>query len=153
MEISPIAPLLNPKEIKLTDRKGKERTYFLSEIPATYSREIVAQWTANALPKLGDYNVNEAMMFKILSYVGVLLPNGSTMRLVTRELIDSHVPDLLTLEMLEKEMAKYNWDFFLGEEYSDLKSRFFRIFNIWLTQILTDSLRQSLKREKPRSMN
>lgn len=150
MEIGYQTPLINPKEIKLTDRKGVERTYFLSEIPATYSREIVAQWTANALPKMGDYSVNHEMMMKIMSYVAVANKDGKHMRLVTRELVDSHVPDLLMLEILEKEMAKYNWDFFLGEELSNLKNRFFRILNIWLTQILTDSLRQSFKPEKPR---
>ena len=34
-------PLLNPKEIKVIDRKGTERTYIVSEIPAVASREIV----------------------------------------------------------------------------------------------------------------
>ena len=140
--------LLNPKEIILKDRKGIEHTYILSEIPATYSREIVAQWTANALPKVGDYAVNEAMMFKILSYVSVTTKAGSQ-RLTTRELIDNHVPDLLTLELIEKEVAKYNWDFFLGEELSNLRERFFRILSIWLTQTLTASLRQSSTPEKP----
>jgi len=144
--------LLNPKEIILKDRKGIEHTYILSEIPATYSREIVAQWTANALPKVGDYAVNEAMMFKILSYVSVATKAGSQ-RLTTRELIDNHVPDLLTLELIEKEMAKYNWDFFLGEELSNLRERFFRILSIWLTKIMTDSLQQSSNQEKQLSMN
>ena len=147
------APLLAPKEIKITDRKGREHTYILSEIPATYSREIVAQWTANALPKIGDYTVNHEMMMKIMSYVAVPQKDNKHLRLVTRELVDNHVPDLLTLETLEKEMAKYNWDFFLGEEYSNLKERFFRILSLWLTQILTVSLRQSSMPEKQPSAN
>lgn len=144
MDVTHLVPLIEPKEFKITDRKGRERTYILSQIPATYSREIVAQWTVNALPKIGDYAVNHEMMMKIMSYVGV--PNGgSTIRLSSRELVDNHVPDLFVLEMLEKEMAQYNWDFFLGEELSNLKERFIRIFSIWLTQILTDSFRQSSK--------
>lgn len=151
-ELSPLAPLIEPKEIKVKDRNGKEKTFIISLIPATYAREIVAQWTANAMPKLGDYYVNEAMMFKIMCYVAV--PNKSgQLRLSTRELIDNHVPDLWMLESLEKEMAQYNFGFFLGEEFSNLKERIIRIFSIWLTQIMTTSFRQSLQPEKPPSTN
>ena len=147
-----VAPLLNPKEIKITTRKGDVRVYLISEIPATYSREIVSQWTANALPKMGDYAVNEAMMFKIMSYVAVPM-KGTPLRLTTPDLVNNHVPDLKTLETLEMEMAKYNWDFFWGEELSDLKARIIRIFSLWLTQILTASFRQSLGQEKQPSTN
>lgn len=151
MQPDALTPFINPKEITLTDRRGREKVFILSEIPATYSREIVACWTANALPKLGEYSVNESMMFKMMSYVGVKV-GDKVYRLVTRELIDNHA-DFRLLATLEKEMAQYNWDFFLGEELLNLRERFMRIFSIWLTQILTTSLRESFKREKRPSTN
>lgn len=152
-DVSGLIPQIDPKEIKIKNRKGEEKIFIISLIPATYSREIIAKWTANILPKMGEYSINEEMMFKIMSYVAIPVKGGQPLRLTTRELVDNHVLDLKTLETIEKEMAEYNWGFFLGDELSNLKERFFRIFNIWLTQILTASFRQSSQTEKLASTN
>jgi len=149
MDNSHLVPLINPKEITIKDRKGNDHVFILSEIPATYSREIVSKWTANALPKMGVYEINHEMMMKIMSYVAVPVKGGQPLRLTTRDLVDNHAPDLLTLATLEKEMSNYNWGFFLDESLSSLKARISRIFGIWLTKILTDSFRQSSLPEKP----
>lgn len=145
--------LLRPKEIKITD-DGVEKTYVLSKVPATYAREIVAQYPMTALPKIGDYSVNEQMMFRLMGYVGIAQKDGKEpLVLSTRELIDNHCVDLKTLATLEIEMFRYNWDFFLPEDLSNLGARFRRILSTFLTQILTESLRQSSQSGLPPSTN
>lgn len=147
-------PLLNPKEIELTDRKGVTHRYIVSEIPCTYSREIVAQYPTSALPKVGDYQLNETLMFKLMSYVAVPRTDGKApMRLVTRELLHNHVPDLRTLANLEKSMAQYNWDFFLPEDLSSFWGRIKVILSTFIRETLTDSLQQSSRTEKPPSQS
>ena len=114
-----VNPLLTPKEIELLDRKGKPHKYILSEIPASYSKEIVLQYPTSALPKIGNYELHQEITFKMLSYVAVPMPNGVALRLTTRELLDNHIPDLQTWMALEKAMAQYNWGFFLGDDLSN----------------------------------
>lgn len=147
------SPLINPKEITIEDRKGTPCVYLLSEIPALESREIVSQYPTSALPKIGDYALNEQMLFKMMAYVAVPIKGSVPLRLTTRVLINNHVPDLNTLAKLEIAMSQYNWDFFLPENLSDLSGRVKRILTTFLTQIMTDSLRQSSEASKPPTTN
>ena len=146
-------PVIATKTIDLVDRKGKSRSYILSEIPATYSREIVANWFVGALPRVGEYKLNEEMMFKLLAYVGVRQGKDGVLWLKTRELVDNHVPDLKTLEALEMEMARYNWDFFLAGDLSNLSTLLVKALKDWITQIMTASLPQSSEPGKPPTTN
>lgn len=145
--------LLEPKEVVLEDQGKKPHTYILSKLPATVAREIVAQYTTSALPKVGDYQTNQEMMLKLMGYVGVPQNTAAPLRLETRGLVDSHVPDLKTLSRLEIEMFKYNFDFFLPEDLSNLGERLKRIATTFLTQILTTSLRASSQNGAPPSTN
>ena len=146
-------PLLNPKEITLVDHKGVQRTYLISEVDAVTSREIVAQYPTSAMPKIGDYELNQSLMYKLMSYVAVPQKTGAPLRLVTRELINNHVPDLKVLAALEIAMARYNWDFFLPDDLSDFWGRIKTLAATWITEIMTDSLRQSSLPAKPLSTN
>ena len=101
--------LLDPKEIVVPIQDGEERVYIISRFPAMAGREIFKRYMASAIPKVGDYAVNEAMMFKIMSYVGVQVPGRETPLLLTsRALVDNHVPDWETLARLEEAMLSYN---------------------------------------------
>lgn len=135
--------LIRPKDIVLEDQDKNPHPYVISKIPATHAREIVAQYPTSALPKIGDYSVNQDMMLKLMSYVGVPRDKMEPLQLTTRALVDNHVPDLKTLSRLEIEMFKYNFDFFLPEDLSNLGERLKRILSIFLTQIVTQSLRES----------
>lgn len=132
-------PLVNPKELKLTDRKGKVHTYLLSEIPASYSKEIVLQYPTSALPKVGDPVLHMEVTLKLLSYVGIPRPQGEPLQLTTRELCDNHIPDLRTWMRLEREMASYNWDFFLPEDLSDFWGRLKNMLVLWSQEMSTGS--------------
>jgi len=147
-----VSPLLQPKPFTVAGQDGRERTYILSKFPAVAGREIIAKYPLSAVPKLGEYSVNEETMFKLMAYVGVDI-DGKTMKLVTRALIDNHVPDWETLAKIELEMMRYNTSFFLqGEASTFLKIIADRATQL-ITQTVTDSLRPSSLTVKPPSMN
>ncbi|OYW78786.1 MAG: hypothetical protein B7Z19_06535, partial [Polynucleobacter sp. 32-46-5] len=109
-----MAELLEPVEITIpvADKDGYEKTYILSKFDAVAGREIVFQYPTSVIPKLGDYKLNEELMFKMMSYVAVPQDSGIPLRLTTRALVNNHVPDWETLYIIEKEMMKLNCSFF-----------------------------------------
>ena len=52
------------------------------------------------------------IMLKLMSYVSVVMPDGSELPLSTQTLVDNHVPSAEALILLEREMFMYNYDFF-----------------------------------------
>ena len=99
--------LLDPKEIEID---GK--TFVISKFPAVAGREIVANYSLSALPKVGDYEVNAQMMHKLMSYVGVPNASEQPLQLCTTALIDNHVGGWETLAKVEMAMMEYNCSFF-----------------------------------------
>jgi len=98
--------LLEQKSVIIDDR-----TFILSKFPAVAGREIIANYPTSALPKLGDYKINEAMMLKLMCYVGV--PKGDTvLRMDSQPMIDNHVGSWETLIKVEAAMIEYNCSFF-----------------------------------------
>jgi len=101
-------PQLEPKELPL---EGK--VFVLTKFPATVGREIVLQYPTSALPKVGDYNTNETLMLKIMSYVGVQIDGRDEPQMLTsRQLVDNHCADAETLLRLEWAMMEHNFSFF-----------------------------------------
>lgn len=109
--------MLEPKELEGTP-------YILSKFPATVGREIILQYPTSALPKVGDYATNEALMIKIMSYVGVTIEGrDEPLMLKTRALIDNHVTDAETLMKLEWAMMNHNFSFFGNGSLSGILDR------------------------------
>lgn len=105
--------LLDPKEITLTTQRGEDRTYIISQFPAMAGREILTQYFWSVMPKIGDYQVNEGLMLKIMSYVGVPVKGRDIpLQLTTKALVDNHVPDWETLAALELAILNHNMSFF-----------------------------------------
>lgn len=104
--------MLDPKEILVKTMEGEERTYVVSKFPAVAGREIIAQYPTSLLPKVGDYKLNEQIMLKIMTYVGVPREGKEPLQLNTRALVDNHVPDWETLARLELAIMDYNCSFF-----------------------------------------
>lgn len=113
-----MADLLEPKDIEVIGIDGKTRKFIISKFPAIAGREIVAKYPLSAMPKLGDYAVNEETMFKLMAYVAVDVGNNNIIRLDTQAKIDNHVPEWETLMKIEFEMMKYNTSFFGKGEIS-----------------------------------
>lgn len=131
--------LLQPKEISIPDGDGNERIFILSKFDAVAGREIVFQYPMTALPKVGDYKLNEELMFKLMSYVAVPSENGTPLRLTTRALVNNHCPDWESLYAVEKEMMKYNCSFFRNGRISNFFDDVAQIFKAKITEILTRS--------------
>lgn len=146
------APLLEPKEIQVPTEAG-ERTFVLSKFPAIAGRRIVTQYPTTAMPKVGDYQTNEALMVELLGYVEAVTPEGERIRLSSRALIDNHVPDFEALMRLEWAMMEYNCSFFRSGALSGLAERAIPALSRMISQTLTDLLAQSSVKGSPPSTN
>lgn len=88
----------------------KGKTYTLGRFTAIVGREILTQYPTSALPKIGEYKTNEALMRKVLAHVFVQIEGREPMALTTDELINNHVPDTETLMRLEWAMMTHNFE-------------------------------------------
>lgn len=142
--------MLQPKEIIVPTMDGEERGYVISKFPATAGREILTQYPLSAVPRIGDYATNEALMLKIMSYVGVAVPGRDVpIQLTTRALVDNHVPDWETLARIELAIIDYNTSFFRDGRASTFFSALGAKALPKITEILTgllENLSQAAKR-------
>lgn len=141
--------MIEPKEVTIKTQAGDERTYVLSKFPAIQGREIIAKYPLSAMPKLGDYAVNEETMLKLMAFVGVPRDNGEPLQLKTRALVDNHIPDWETLARVEMAMMEYNVSFFGNGKGSTFLEAIMQKAQAFLSQTLTASLAQSSQKEKP----
>jgi hypothetical protein len=136
--------LRDPKEIKLD---GK--TYVLSKFPCVAGREIVTQWPLSAIPRLGDYKINQELMYKIMCYVGVVVDgHKDALVLNTESLVDNHVRDWEQLMLLEKEMMAYNCSFFQGGKISSFLEDLAENLPSWISSTLIPWWRRLSSQEK-----
>lgn len=144
--------MLQPKEVSIKTQDGSERVYVLSKFPAIAGREIIAKYPLSAMPKLGDYAVNEETMLKLMGYVAVNI-DGKPLQLTTRALVDNHVPDFETLMRIEVAMMEYNVSFFGNGLASGSFEGLARKAISWIVRTLTDSLPPSVVQDLQRSVN
>lgn len=104
--------LIKPQNHSVANKDGVEKTFIISRLPATVAREVVAKYPTSALPKIGDYQVSEDVMLKMMQYVAVVLEDGTELRLSTKSLVDNHVEDVVQLLRLEYLMLEENTGFF-----------------------------------------
>jgi hypothetical protein len=144
--------LNQPKEVAIKTQSGEERKYILSKFPAIQGREIVMQYPVSAVPRIGDYGVNQETMIKLMAFVAVETANG-VLPLTTRALIDNHVPDWETLARLEAAMLEYNCSFFQDGKISSFLENIEAKALALITSTLTALSQQSSVQAKPQSMN
>ncbi len=143
--------LNKPKQIEIDGI-----TFIISKWPYEEGREICAQYVTSMTPKVGSYETNRDMMRKLMSYVEVVTPNGTHIRLTTPALINNHINSEYSVETgmaLEKAMMVYNCSFLQLEKISGFFGNIAQNIPAWITKILTDSLRQLSTAEKPPSTN
>src|SRR5665213_2354770 len=145
--------MLEPLTVEITTLKGEQRTYIISKFPALAGREIVAIYPLTAIPQVGNYVGNEAVMMQLMSYVAVRLANGSEQLLVSKALIDNHVPDWETLVKIEIEMMKYNTSFFQQGVVSGFLKTIGMNFLTSITPTLTPLLQQLSEAVRQRLKN
>ena len=142
--------MIEPKEIEIETQSHGMKKYVISKFDCISGREILVQYPTSALPKLGDYKLNQDLMFKLMSFVAVPLEGRDPMRLSTADLIKNHVPDWEALIALEKAMMEYNVSFFgNGKLLIFLKNSLEKIKGL-ASQMLTDlSAQSSAKKRQP----
>lgn len=146
--------MLHPKEIRVTTQAGDERVYILSKFPAVAGREIVAKYPLSAMPKLGDYAVNEETMLKLMAYVGAPIEGRAEPQLLNlRALVDNHVPDWETLARVEIAMMEYNVSFFANGKACGFLEAIATKAQALLSRMLTDLSGQLSPKGKRRSPN
>jgi hypothetical protein len=149
-----MADLIEPKEIELTGQNGKPVKFIISKFTAFDGREFFTQYSLSALPKLGDYKVNEEILQKMLCYVAVPMPNGATpLRLATRDVVLNHVGDWELLAKLELALMQYNTSFFFAGKGSTFLKGLAEKLHPLLSAILTTSLAQLSQMAKQPSEN
>lgn len=139
--------MIEPKEIEIEGAK-----FILTKFPAIQGREIICKYPASALPKVGDYSVNEETMLKLMCFVGIPRDGGlAPLMLTNKELVDNHTKSWLILMKLEKEMLEYNGGFFLVGQVSTFFQDLAQKLPAWILKISKVFLELSSKREKPPS--
>jgi len=135
--------MIDPKETEIPLPGGGTKTYVLCKFPAIAGREIIAKYPLSAVPKLGDYAVNEETMLKLMCYVGVPREGKEPLMLTTRALVDNHCPSWEVLARVEMAMLEYNVSFFAGGRSSSFFELISQKAQAWLTSTLMASLAQS----------
>lgn len=131
--------LLHPRPVEIELQDGTKKAFVLHKFPATVGREVVSQYPLSAIPKLGDYKVNEAMMLKLMSYVGVPVgSNPEPLMLSSLDLVNNHVPDFEALMRLEAAMLEYNCSFFANGKVSSFLEVIAVKAQALITKTLTD---------------
>jgi len=142
--------MIEPKEVTIETQGGESRTYVLSKFPAIQGREIIAKYPLSAMPKLGDYAVNEETMLKLMAFVAVPQDGREPLKLTTRALVDNHVPDWETLARIEFSMMEYNVSFFGNGKGSTFLEAITQKAQALITKTLTDlSAQYSQKAKQP----
>ena len=131
--------MIQPKEIQVVTQDGEQKTFIISKFPAIQGREIIAKYPLSAVPKLGDYAVNEETMLKLMAFVSVPRAEGEPLALTTRALIDNHVPDWETLARIEMAMMEYNVSFFANGKGSTFLENIVQKAQAYLSKTLMDS--------------
>lgn len=129
--------MLQPKTVSIKVLDGTARDFVISKFPALLGREIVTQYIPTAAPKIGDYARNEDLLLKMMSCVAAIGSDGSEIRLVSRALIDNHVPDYEALMRIEAAMFEYNTSFFANGAASTFFAGIEERAREWITRTLT----------------
>jgi hypothetical protein len=139
--------MIEPKTIEI---EGK--SFVLSKFPAVQGREIIAKYPMSAMPKLGDYAVNEETMLKLMCFVGVVIEGRpEPLALTTRALVDNHCKSWEVLAQLEMAQLEYNCSFFGNGKGSTFLEAITQKAQQLITKTLMDLSQQSSQKSKPRS--
>jgi len=147
---------IKPKPIEATTLDGEKRKYIISRFDAETGREIVTQYPTTGAPKIGDYEQNARLMFKLMEYVAAVPVDedgkeGDAIVLESRDLFRNHVPDYEVGMQIEKAMMEYNTSFFSPGKISNLLDLIVQNAAKLISSMSTDSLEPSSRQTKRHS--
>ena len=130
--------MLDPKEVTIEDRNGKEHHYVVGRLPyGAGGREVCSQYISTALPKVGNYAENEKIAKIMLKHVAIILDDGKQLRLSTDELVNNHIPDFITGIKLEVEALEHNAGFSVAGKVQEYQQQWEQDIPAFIMKILT----------------
>ena len=139
--------LIEPKEFTVNDQNGNPCHYRLGRIPyLSGGREICSQFVSSAMPKVGDYKLNEDLSRNMFKFVSVVRENGTEQALITDNLVNNHVPDFITGIKIEEAMLEHNLGFSVAGKVREFQQAWKTDLPALITKTLT-ILRQSLQEQ------
>jgi hypothetical protein len=139
--------MLEPQDIEINGRH-----FILTKFTPIAGREIITKYPVSNLPKLGEYNISEETMLKLMSFVYVQA-GDKQLPLTTKALVDNHTGSWETLVKLEYAMLEYNCSFLQNGSLSGFFSTIAQKLPTLISKILTDSLAQLSPADRPPSTN
>lgn len=128
--------LLEPKEVEINGYK-----FIISKMPCTVAQEVIFNLPNGLIPIIADFKKAEEQAFKMLAYCERVYTDGrSNVPLVSRAIIDNHVPDFDTLRKLEWECLQFNFSFFADGRALTLLNQGISLAKSNLSEILTGLL-------------
>lgn len=128
--------LLQPKTVDINGYK-----FIISKMPCTVAQEVIFKLPTGFVPLISQYSQAEEMAFKMLSYCERVYTDGrANVPLVSKAIIDNHVPDFQTLMKLEQECLQYNYDFFAQGKVLSFLNKGLSLAESKASGILTDLL-------------
>lgn len=88
------------------------KTYFIEKMDCITARRVAYTYFSSAIPKLGNYDDNEKMMYELFKFVKIELSPGNKVALATPDLIKNHVKSMESLIKIEDQVFRHNYDFF-----------------------------------------
>ena len=128
------AVLLQPKEVEINGFK-----FIISKMPCTVAQEVLCQLPSGLIPIISQFSKSEEQLFKMLSYCERVYTDGrANVPLVSKTIIDNHVPNFDTLYKLEWEALQYNFDFFEQGKLLTSLQKVLSLAESRTSEILTD---------------
>lgn len=143
---------LSPTPFSAEDDAGKVWNYILTKFDAVTGRKIMTQYPLSGMPKIGDYDLNEQLMFLLMEHVCVEI-NGNLLPLSTPQLIKNHCGDAEVLLKVEQAMMVKNFSFFRDGRSWDFLENFTQMLLGRISEMLTRLSEQSSPTEKQPSTN
>ncbi len=128
--------LLEPKEIEINGYK-----FIISKMPCTVAQEVIFNLPTGLIPILSEFKKTEEQAFKMLAYCERVYTDGrGNVPLISKAIIDNHVPNFDTLIKLEYECLNYNFDFFGNGSLLGFLNKGVSLAKSNVSEILTDLL-------------
>jgi len=141
--------LLEPKTVEINGHK-----FVISKMPCTVAQEVIFKLPTGLVPLISNFSQAEEMAYKMLSYCERVYTDGRpNVPLISKALIDNHIPDFDTLIKLENECLAYNYDFFANGKLLDFLNKGLSLAESKASAILTGLLVKLSQAEKQATSN
>lgn len=130
-----------PLEIEIERLDGEKKNFRIRQFNAVDGLRFIAQYPAllaMSSTKAGNYALSEKILIEMFSFVDVVI-GDQYIPLSTKDLINNHVDDFITLNKILREMIDFNTHFFTNGKLWDLATQIIRGIAESLIEMSKDS--------------